>query len=152
MTYSLLSRSYQNLIKNYLSIVVLYSSEKSSVKSYEINTSFITSERYLVYKGSYEMKDVSETSGNNAIDEINTYCRGSSLIISVIEREYNYWFFYKYNETITMNSVDYPVLSFTLDEIIIDHYDKEIFEDAIIINSYLNSYESESSKSTKNVY
>lgn len=149
LTYNLITRSYQNLIKNHNNIFILYSHEESSVKSYEIISKYIEDEKNLNYKGSYEMTDVSSTSGNNAVDVINSKCKGSCLIISVIEREYNYWFFYKYNETITMNSVDYPILSFSLDEIIINHYEKDIFENAIIINSYLNSYESESSKSLK---
>lgn len=87
------------------------------------------------------MKDGSREQALNVCAAINSRCTDGCLVANLLERDYLQVFFSMYNE-IVHNNDKYPVISFTLDEEVMDNSDNGwanvfIFILYIIINSMM---------------
>lgn len=140
-TIVLMKESLNTIITDYTDIFILYSTGRSSTKSFEIISNYIN-DYSLKLIGSYKMEYDEETHANNAMSEIESKCSNSDkcMIISVIEKSFIPFFMKRFNVFRKRNINKYKLLSYNIDEKMIEMYgDGTDYDGIYIISPFFDS-------------
>lgn len=85
-------------------------------------------------------------SGTSIMTIIEGKCPNGCLIVDLCDYEYQNAIFKGYNQSIILNSQTHPILSFTIDEILIELIGKEYFSGHYVLGYFFDSLRNEKSK------
>lgn len=137
-TSSYLKHASNNIFKEYPDIFVVKCKTMYSDQAYQ---SFVTiADRIDVNTiGEYTLNGPDISSCQSAISNIERLCGDRCLILNLCDSYYHQQFFLQYNSSLKLNPIDFPILSFTLDERLIDDIGAKYFEGHYAMGYYFNS-------------
>lgn len=90
-------------------------------------------------------------SGTSIMTIIEGKCPNGCLIVDLCDYEYQNAIFKGYNQSIILNSQTHPIVSFTIDEILIELIGKEYFTGHYVLGYFFDSLRNEKSKEMETV-
>lgn len=140
-----------NFFKQYPNIIIIKCNTMYSNQAYNAFES-ITNDNNFNEIGVINLKGNDKTSSESAISDIERLCKDNCLIVNLCNSYYLKHFFIQYYMSTKLNANNNPILTFTLDERLIEDIGIEYCENHYIMSYYFNSMkDTEDSKEIRNV-